>query len=73
MQHCPNPVGYGYTLSNTLSSEYGKGFSRRNVFRMIRFAEVFPDEQIVSTLSGSSELLVISNDVMNSWLLDRLS
>jgi hypothetical protein len=35
-----------------LTREYGKGFSRRNMFRMIRFAEVFPDEQIVSTLSA---------------------
>lgn len=39
------------TLSDALGGDYGKGFSRRNLFRMIRFAEVFPDEQIVSTLS----------------------
>lgn len=39
-------------LSQTLVREYGRGFSRRNLFRMIRFAEVFPDEQIVSTLSA---------------------
>jgi hypothetical protein len=31
--------------------EFGNGYSRPNLFRMIRFAEVFPDEQIVSTLS----------------------
>jgi predicted nuclease of restriction endonuclease-like (RecB) superfamily len=40
------------TLSKSLVQEYGKGFSRRNLFRMIRFAEIFPDEQIVSTLSA---------------------
>ena len=40
------------TLSKSLAQEYGKGFSRRNLFRMIRFAEIFPDEQIVSTLSA---------------------
>jgi predicted nuclease of restriction endonuclease-like (RecB) superfamily len=40
------------SLSDALTREYGKGFSRRNIFRMIRFAEVFPDEQIVSTLSA---------------------
>lgn len=37
-------------LSKSLAQEYGKGFSRRNLFRMIRFAEIFPDEQIVPTV-----------------------
>lgn len=32
--------------------EYGRGFSRRNLFNMIRFAETFPDEQIVQTVSA---------------------
>lgn len=39
------------TLSRQLSAEFGNGFSRPNLFRMVRFAEVFPDEKIVSTLS----------------------
>ena len=39
------------TLSAQLVPEFGEGFSKRNLFRMIRFAEVFPAEQIVSTLS----------------------
>jgi predicted nuclease of restriction endonuclease-like (RecB) superfamily len=39
------------TLSRQLVKEFGDGYSRPNLFRMIRFAEVFPDEQIVSTLS----------------------
>lgn len=39
------------TLSKQLAAEYGRGFSRQNLFRMVRFAEVFPEEQIVSTLS----------------------
>ena len=39
------------TLSTQLVPEFGEGFSKRNLFRMIRFAEVFPDEQIVVTLS----------------------
>lgn len=38
------------TLSEKLTAEYGRGFSRQNLFRMPRFAEVFPDEQIVSSL-----------------------
>jgi len=39
------------TLSKQLVVEFGNGYSRPNLFRMIRFAEVFPEEQIVSTLS----------------------
>lgn len=48
-------AGYGEevvsTLSRELAAEFGDGFSRPNLFRMVRFAEVFPDQQIVSTLS----------------------
>lgn len=40
------------TLSGQLAAEYGRGYSRRNLFNMIRFAEVFPDVQIVQTLSA---------------------
>ena len=39
------------TLSRQLQAEFGNGFSRPNLFRMIRFAEAFPEPQIVSTLS----------------------
>jgi len=38
------------TVSAQLEGEFGRGFARRNIFRMIRFAEVFPDQKIVSTL-----------------------
>lgn len=39
------------TLSAKLEPEYGKGFSARNLARMIKFAEAFPDEVIVATLA----------------------
>jgi len=39
------------TLSQQLESEFGKGFGRANLFRMVQFAEVFPDEQIVVSLT----------------------
>ena len=39
------------TLSAKLVPEYGKGFSARNLARMVQFAEAFPDEQTVATLS----------------------
>lgn len=39
------------TLSIQLVKEFGNGFSRPNLFRIVRFAEVFPEGKIVSTLS----------------------
>jgi hypothetical protein len=38
------------SLSTQLTAEYGRGFTRTNLFYMMRFAEVFPDEQIVHAL-----------------------
>ena len=37
-------------LGTQLVAEFGEGFGQRNLFRMIRFAEVFPDFKIVSAL-----------------------
>lgn len=39
-------------LAEELTAEYGAGFSRTNLFNMLRFAEVFPDLSTVQTLSG---------------------
>lgn len=39
------------TLSRQLEVEYGRGFSEKSLRHMLRFAEAFPDIQIVSTLS----------------------
>ena len=39
------------TLSAQLTPEFGDGFSKRNLFRMVQFAEAFPEQQIVATLS----------------------
>lgn len=39
------------TLSRQLATEFGNGFSRPNLFKMLQFAEYFPDSEIVSTLS----------------------
>jgi hypothetical protein len=47
-------AGYGEqivpTLSALLAPDYGSGFSKRNLFRMIQFAELVPDRRIVSAL-----------------------
>lgn len=39
------------TLSRQLVLDYGDGFNEKNLHRMIQFAEVFPEEKIVVTLS----------------------
>ncbi len=39
-------------LSRRLTVEFGSGYGRANLFNMLRFAELFPDRQIVQTVSG---------------------
>jgi predicted nuclease of restriction endonuclease-like (RecB) superfamily len=41
-----------YALSRQLTVEFGRGFSRPNLFHMVRFAEVWPDQPIVHALSA---------------------
>jgi predicted nuclease of restriction endonuclease-like (RecB) superfamily len=41
-----------HALSAQLAAEFGRGFTARNLFNMIRFAEVFPDFRIVHALSA---------------------
>jgi predicted nuclease of restriction endonuclease-like (RecB) superfamily len=38
------------TLSRQLVADYGRGYTEKNLRRMIQFAEAFPDEEIVATL-----------------------
>ncbi len=38
------------TLSRQLEPEFGRGFGEKNLRRMVQFAEIFPDEQIVAAL-----------------------
>jgi predicted nuclease of restriction endonuclease-like (RecB) superfamily len=37
-------------LGRQLETEFGRGFSEKNLHRMVQFAEVFPDEKIVAAL-----------------------
>ncbi len=37
-------------VAQSLSGEFGRGFSRRNLYYMMRFAEVFPDLEIVNAV-----------------------
>lgn len=38
------------TLAQQLTADYGRSFEQKNLRRMMQFAEVFPDEQIVVSL-----------------------
>ena len=38
------------TLSRQLVTEYGRGYTEKNLRRMIQFAEAFPEQEIVATL-----------------------
>ena len=40
------------TMSQQLTAEYGRGFSRSNLFSMLQLVESYPNKQIVQTLSG---------------------
>ena len=40
------------TLSQLLNAQYGRGWSKRNLAQMVKFAEIFPDVTIVQTLSA---------------------
>ena len=63
------------TVSTQLTKEYGKGFELRNLRRMMQFAELFPDFQIVAPLarqlswSHFIELLSIKNDLGREFYL----
>ncbi len=59
---------YGEAIVTSLSKEltllYGKGYSRPNLFRMIKFAKQYPNREIVSTLSRQlswSHFVIISS------------
>ncbi|MFZ1999971.1 MAG: DUF1016 N-terminal domain-containing protein [Candidatus Sulfotelmatobacter sp.] len=39
------------TVSRQLVVDYGRGYSEKNLRRMVQFAELFPEQEIVVTLS----------------------
>ena len=71
-------AGYGkenvQTLSGKLSMEYGRrGYSKSNIFNMIRLSEVFPEPKIFQTLSGKLgwshflEIIYLSDDLQRDF------
>ena len=65
-------------LSAQLTAEYGRGYDRRNLYHMIRFAEVFPDESIVNALRTQlswthfRELMAIDDDLKREFYAEIL-
>jgi hypothetical protein len=60
-------------LAQKLVAEYGQGFGRRNLFRMVRFYQQFPNLQIVTTVSAQLswshfvELLKLDNPIKREF------
>ena len=67
------------TLSAQLENKYGRNFTEKNVRRMLRFAEQFPNKQIAVTLSRQLnwshfvELLPIKNLEAKLFYADQVS
>jgi predicted nuclease of restriction endonuclease-like (RecB) superfamily len=61
------------TLSRQLVPEFGRGFSDKALRHMIRFAEAFPDPEIVSTLSRQlawshfKEIIYLKDDLRRDF------
>ncbi len=61
------------TLSRQLAAEYGRGYSVKNVRRMMQFAEAFPEVQIIATLSRQlgwshfKEIIPIKDDLKRDY------
>lgn len=62
-------------LAKNLSSLFGRGWSKRNLAQMVRFAELFPDQHFVQTLSAQLSwshfvtLITIADEVKRAFYL----
>lgn len=61
------------SVAEELTARYGKGFERANLFRLVQFAEQWPDEPIVATLSQQlgwshfKEILPVKDDLARKF------
>ncbi len=62
-------------MAAQLATSYGRGFSWQNVFRMMKFAELYPDSQIFSPLATKLtwtnvvEVLALEGDARRDFYL----
>ena len=64
------------TLSRQLASKFGTGFSEKNLRRMIQFAEVFPDPEIVVSLIRQlswTHILALILSLPSDWKISKLA
>lgn len=63
-------------VSEELTTKFGKGYNRASLFRMVRFAKIYPDHKIVATvsrqLSWSHIVLIcqIENELQRDFYLE---
>ncbi len=63
------------TLSKKLAEEYGKGWSKQQLWNCLYTVEIFPKEKIISTLSGElswshlKELIYIKDDLQREFYI----
>jgi hypothetical protein len=63
-----------HALSAQLTAELGRGFTARNLFYMIRFAEAFPDIGIVNALRALLGWTHFARSFLaRAWIEDRVS
>ena len=66
-------------VGRELEAEFGRGFSEKSIRHMIRFAEAFPDEQIVSALRRQlscmtgEALLASMESIMSAMNVQRIN
>jgi len=73
-------AGYGEqiiaTLSNQLSSAFGKGWSKQQLWNCLYVVEIFPELQIISTLSGEltwshiKEIIFLKDELSRSFYIE---
>jgi len=67
------------TASQQLTARFGSGFDKTNLYRMVKFAQAFPDEQIVATLSPQlswshiREILPLSTPDARRFYVDEVA
>ncbi|HEX9092531.1 MAG TPA: PDDEXK nuclease domain-containing protein [Coriobacteriia bacterium] len=64
-----------FRLAERLTQRYGRGYGWRNLFRMVKFAEVYPEPEILSTLStrlswsSVTEILTLDDRIKRDFYL----
>lgn len=63
-------------IAKELQIKYGRGFDRASLFRMVQFSKIFPDQEIVATLSQQLswshfiEIIAISDELKRNYYIE---